>query len=102
LSQKQRKEGSRERERERERDRDRDRDRDRPRDRQTDRQTEGKIHLYHETYEMDISTNKVAPNLLLVSIVFIQIVQKEILGVSLERKSLSQGRITFSCKGTSD
>lgn len=54
------------------------------------RETEGKIHLYHETYEMDISTNKVASYLFSVSIVFIQIVQKEILRVSLESLCLRE------------
>lgn len=46
--------------------------------------TKGKLHLYRETYEVDISANKVAPDLFSVFIVFIQIVQKEISGVSLE------------------
>lgn len=47
-----------------------------------ERQTKIKIHLYCETYEVDISANKVF-------IVSIQIVQKEIFG-----NVLSQGRVT--------
>lgn len=49
-----------------------------------DRATKGKVHLYPETSEVDVSANKVTPDLFPVFIVFIQIVQKEIPGVSLE------------------
>lgn len=49
-----------------------------------ERETKGKIYLYRETSEVDVSANEVSPNLFSIFIISIQIVQKEILGVSLE------------------